>query len=197
MSPPELIRLDGIVLRRLRPEDAEVTVKAINENLDHLRPWLPWAGAEPRSLAAQLTWLERVDQAWAEDTEYAYGIFSPDGAGELYGGGGLHRRVGPEAIEIGYWLAARHTGRGYARALARALTEAALALPGIKRVEIHCDEANVRSAAIPKALGYRLDRVEEDGVHAPAESGRGMVWIYEQPSPGWGDAAAGRPAAAG
>ena len=153
-------------------------LKAINENLEHLRPWMPWAAGEPRTLAAQVEWLERVDEAWDQDAEYVYGIFSKDGVGELYGGAGLHRRLGPGALEIGYWLAAKHTGKGYARAAARALTEAALNLPGIKRVEIHCDQANTRSAAIPKALGYRLDRIEEDGVQAPGESGRGMVWIY-------------------
>ena len=186
MKPPELIRLEEIVLRRLRPEDAQVTLKAVNENLEHLRPWMPWASGEPRALAQQLEWLESVGRAWEDDREYAYGVFGPDGVSELYGGFGLHRRVGPEAIEIGYWLAARHTGKGYARAAARALTEAALALPGIRRVEIHCDEANLRSAAVPKALGYRLDRIEEDGVQAPAETGRGMVWIYEQPDPASG-----------
>jgi RimJ/RimL family protein N-acetyltransferase len=47
----------------------------------------------------------------------------------------------------------------------------------VTRVEIHCDEANTRSAAVARRLGYRLDRVEPRPVRAPAESGRGMVWI--------------------
>ena len=49
---------------------------------------------------------------------------------------------------------------------------------GLGRVEIHCDEANHRSAAIPRRLGYRLDRVEDDAIAAPGESGRSMVWVF-------------------
>jgi hypothetical protein len=36
-----------------------------------------------------------------------------------------------------------------------ALTTATLALPGVERVEIHCDEANVRGQAAVR-LGYRF-----------------------------------------
>ncbi|MEU6189370.1 hypothetical protein [Nocardia sp. NPDC047038] len=54
------------------------------------------------------------------------------------------------------------------------------ALPGVDRVEIHCDEANVRSAAVARRLGYRLDRIEPREKRAPAESGRGMYWVKER-----------------
>jgi len=64
-------------------------------------------------------------------------------------------------------------------AAARALTAAALALPGITSVEIRCDVANVASASVPRGLGYRLDRVVEDRITAPAEAGPLMVWITE------------------
>jgi RimJ/RimL family protein N-acetyltransferase len=46
------------------------------------------------------------------------------------------------------------------------------------RVEIHCDEANVRSAAVPRRLGYRLDRIEDDRVSAPGDLGRSMIWVW-------------------
>ena len=49
------------------------------------------------------------------------------------------------------------------------------------RVEIHCDEANVRSAAIPERLGYRLDRIEDDEIATPGETGRSMIWITTTP----------------
>ncbi|WP_282204335.1 GNAT family protein [Kitasatospora fiedleri] len=75
-------------------------------------------------------------------------------------------------------------GRGHPAA--RALTTLPAGLPTVDRVEIHCDEANLRSAAVARRLGYRLDRVEAAGVRAPAESGRGMVWAWDCP---------GRPAA--
>jgi RimJ/RimL family protein N-acetyltransferase len=69
------------------------------------------------------------------------------------------------------------TGRGYATACARALTQAGLALCDVVRVEIHTDEANAISAAVPRRLGYRLDRVDEVGppglTHTPGGSRSG------------------------
>jgi len=54
----------------------------------------------------------------------------------------------------------------------------------VSRVEIHCDEANVASSAIPRKLGYRLDRVSPYPPEAPGESGRRQIWIREPPSRG-------------
>jgi RimJ/RimL family protein N-acetyltransferase len=68
---------------------------------------------------------------------------------------GLYPRVGPRALEIGYWLAVAHTGRGLATASARILTEAAFATPNIDRVEMHVEAANVASSGVPRRLGYR------------------------------------------
>lgn len=109
-----------------------------------------------------------------------YGIF--DAEGTLLGAIGLHDRVGPRTLELGYWCHVSHTGRGVITRAADALTRIALTLPGIDRIEIHCDEANIRSAAVPRRLGYRLDRVEPREVRAPAETGRGMFWVADRQS---------------
>jgi RimJ/RimL family protein N-acetyltransferase len=60
-----------------------------------------------------------------------------------------------------------------------ALTGAALGLPGIDRVEIHHDAANVASGRIPAKLGYA--RLGEQPARdlwpsAPAETGTDVVW---------------------
>ena len=44
-------------------------------------------------------------------------------------------------------------------------------------VEIHTDEANLPSSAIPRRLGYRLERVDQVEARTPAETGRLQVWI--------------------
>jgi RimJ/RimL family protein N-acetyltransferase len=60
---------------------------------------------------------------------------------------------------------------------AKALTELGLGLPGVARVEIRCDAANLRSAAVPRRLGFRLDREEDGEILAPGDSGREQFWI--------------------
>ena len=107
--------------------------------------------------------------------------------GALAGAIGLHRRVGDGGIEIGYWIAERYTRRGFATAAAEAITSVALALSGVKRVEIHCDEANTASAAIPRKLGYRLDRIVSHEPEAPGETGRRMIWVRETADAGNAD----------
>ena len=90
-------------------------------------------------------------------------------------------RIGPGAIELGYWVHVDFIGRGYATTCRRALTRAGLALSDVVRVEIHTDEANAISAAIPRRLGYRLDRVDELPPEVPAHSGRQQIWVMECP----------------
>jgi RimJ/RimL family protein N-acetyltransferase len=93
---------------------------------------------------------------------------------------GSCRGSGPEPWRSGYWVDARFARRGIATAAAALLADTALSLEGIRRVEIHCDETNVASAAIPERLGYSLDRAQDVDRHAPSETGRDMVWILER-----------------
>jgi RimJ/RimL family protein N-acetyltransferase len=58
-----------------------------------------------------------------------------------------------------------------------ALTEAALSLQDINRVEIHTDEANIASAAVPRRLRYRLDRVDRKAPQALGGTGRKQIWV--------------------
>lgn len=173
---PERIELvgHGAVLRRYELDDVDSLYTAVEESRDHLRPFMPWADESRAELAAFVA--EAVAQ-WTSGSDRNYVITDAE-TGEQLGGCGLHARLGPGAMEIGYWLRAGATGRGLITAAAGALTDAALAADGITRVEIHCDEANVRSAAVPRRLGYRLDRIERDEITAPAEVGRSMIWIW-------------------
>ncbi|HKA83613.1 MAG TPA: GNAT family N-acetyltransferase [Acidimicrobiales bacterium] len=180
-SPPErLPTASGAVLRRARPSDAEAFAEAVADSLNHLRRWMPWAVPVATEVTVQRDRLVMADASWGDGSDYEFAILPPD-EGRIIGGCGLMRRIGPGAIEIGYWVHVDHTRRGHATAAAGALTEAAWALPDVERVEIHCDEANVASAAVPARLGYRLDRIEADEPTAPAVSGRSMIWIAERP----------------
>ncbi|MFF2748848.1 GNAT family N-acetyltransferase [Kitasatospora sp. NPDC058048] len=178
--PPERLRLPGgLWLRRRRSTHAAALNRAVRANLDHLRPWMEWAAEAPsRARTAELT--RAGAAAWEAGTDFMYLAGLDAEPGGVIGAFGLHGRIGPGALEIGYWVATGHVGRGIATTAAGALTEAALALPGITRVEIRCDRANGASAAVPRKLGYRLDRVAETAVRAPGETGRQLVWVMER-----------------
>jgi RimJ/RimL family protein N-acetyltransferase len=160
------------VLTRVREVDVAGFVEAAAANARTLRDWIPW-GDDPDYRA------ERIGAApgdWQEHQAYLYALRESD-HGPVVGGFSLHRRVGPDGLEIGYWLDEEHTGTGLATAAAGVLTEIALALPEVVRVEIHTDEGNLRSAAIPRRLGYRLDRVDDYPPRSEAETGRLQIWV--------------------
>lgn len=177
-APPDIVLAEHVVLRRVIPDDAAAVAGAVKASIDHLRPWMAWADDGAGSETAQQGRLEEAVQAWDDGREYRYAVL--DHAGHLVGLCSLHRRIGPGALEIGYWVHVDHVGRGIATAAARALTESALRLPDVERIEIRCDEANVASAAIARKIGYRLDRVDDKAPAAPGESGRNMVWVLER-----------------
>jgi RimJ/RimL family protein N-acetyltransferase len=165
-----------LVLRRVHTAQAEGIALAVGASLDYLKPWMAWAtrdAAEPR---IQRIRVAEADELWESGSDFIYSVLlRPDRTvvGEI----GLHRRVGEGGIEIGYWIDVRYAGRGLGTEAARMLTDVALALPGVTRAEIHCDEANQASAAIPRKLGYQLDRIDPHEPEAPGERGRRMVWV--------------------
>jgi RimJ/RimL family protein N-acetyltransferase len=175
--PPERIELDELVLRRERIGDAELIADAVRENLDRLRPWMPWATPDAAASSTQRERLITVEQCWEARSDFTF-LLLDAAETELLGIFGLHSRIGPTAIELGYWLSRTAVGKGHASSAANALTEVALELPDISRVEIHCDEANIRSERVAQRLGYRLDRIEPDEITAPGEVGRSMIWVY-------------------
>jgi len=174
-SPPETIEEPPIVLRRYRDSDLKAVLEAASTSSDHLKPWLAWASVEPLE-AGLKNFVSASIARFDRGEDFGYAIWDSDGS-TLIGGAGLHPRLGPGRIEIGYWVRDGWLRRGVASAAARALAIAAFELPDIEEVHIHCDEANVASAGVPRRLGFHLLRTVEDEANAPAEVGRSMEWV--------------------
>jgi ribosomal-protein-serine acetyltransferase len=169
--PDDLIERGPVTLRRHREEDADAVFQAVTESVNHLRPWMPWAADYTRQSAAEF--LARAAQDWEDGTEYSYAITT---GGTLAGGCSLMARIGPGALEIGYWVHRAYTRRGLATEASAALVEQAFRLPGIERVEIVHDELNIASGRVPRKLGFT-----EVGRRALAQpsargTGVGVVW---------------------
>jgi ribosomal-protein-serine acetyltransferase len=170
--PIEMVR-GPVLIRSWHQSDAGVLSRVIFENLDHLRPWMPWARELPDNRA-------KIRAAMGAFLLEA--VTRPDelvalvSGGDLAGGSGLHPRIGPGGFEIGYWVRKDFTRRGIATAAAGALTEQAFARPDIDRVEIRHDRANVASEGVPRRLGYALVGEEPSVVAAPEHSGVHLIW---------------------
>jgi RimJ/RimL family protein N-acetyltransferase len=176
MEPlPARLEHDGLVLRRWTVDDAELVGELVAANLEHLRPYMPWIEHEPLTLDARRELEREWDRAWADGGDVIMGIFEHDVA---VGSAGLHRRIGPGGLEIGYWVSADHLGKGIARRASEGLTSLAFTVPGIDRVEIHHDLTNVYSRRVPEQLGFHLVGKAKvpRAPQAPADTGVDLVW---------------------
>jgi len=153
LGPAYRIESERLVIRCYNPKDALYLQKAVQESVEHLRPWMPWVKDEPEELKVKIERLRVFRADFDLSKNYVYAVLDPYES-ELVGGTGLHPRVGSDAFEIGYWIHVNHVNKGYATEISAALTKVAFEIEHINRVEIHCDPNNIKSSAIPKKLGY-------------------------------------------
>lgn len=147
---------DRVLVRPYREGDAQALFEAVAESRNHLRPWLPFAD-EHQTLDESRNWIIQQAANWILRDDLALSIWEK-ASGRYLGGIGLHPHdweIG--YFEIGYWVRALAEGYGYITEAVRLLTNYALDSLKANRLEIRCDELNVRSATVPKRLGYLLE----------------------------------------
>jgi len=179
---PSRIELDNVILREQSVDDAPALAQAISHSREQLRLWLPFANDDQAvTEAAQRQYLERVNEQRTSRTLFPYTITTHDGtfAGFIE----VRPRPEPGRVSIGYWLDQRFWGRGLITSAAQALIDAALEIPEIDSVEIRCDQANDRSVAVARRLGFTLVETRDHSIDAPGYTGRFMVWRKTRSDP--------------
>ncbi|MBN2550138.1 MAG: GNAT family N-acetyltransferase [Anaerolineales bacterium] len=170
------IQTDRLVLRCWNPADAQLMKTAVDESLEHLLPWMPWAADEPQEIEQKIEILRRFRGEFDLGQNFIYGIFNIDET-RVIGGTGLHPRIGEQALEIGYWIHKDFINQGLATEASAALTKVAFTLCSVRRVEIHCDPANVRSASVPRKLGYTHEATLRKRLSGPeGQLADEMIW---------------------
>ena len=153
LNPAYRIETRRLVIRCYAPDDAQMLADSITESVEHLKPWMPWAHAEPEPFEAKEERVRRFRGMFDLQQDYIYGIFNKDET-RLLGGTGLHTRLGPEQLEIGYWIHKDFANQGFVTESTAALVKVAFEIVRVHRVEIHCDPRNFASAAVPRKLGF-------------------------------------------
>ena len=175
INPAYRIITPRLLIRCYNPADAGMLADAVTESLDHLLPWMPWAAAEPEPLSMKVERLRRMRSNFDLNIDYVYGIFNPENT-LLLGGTGLHTRLGAGALEIGYWIHKDFINQGYATESSAALTRVAFEIYKVNRVEIHHSVNNIRSASVPRKLGFTCEatlRKRSSTIGQPSDQ---MIW---------------------
>jgi RimJ/RimL family protein N-acetyltransferase len=100
--------------------------------------------------------------------------------GAIRGMLGLHRRGGPDELEIGYWLDDAATGRGLMTEACAMAVEVGFSFEGIDVIEILHDRANLRSGAVPQRLGFARTAAFTATPAARLESGIKVRWCLRR-----------------
>lgn len=155
--PPHLAT-ERLLLRCPTEHDAQAVNAAVCESLDDLKPWMPWAQAEP-SLAQSRADCRKLQARFLLREELTMFIFEreADGSeGRFIGGSGLHRiRWDVRCFEIGYWCRTSMQRQGFVGEAVVALSEFAFGLLQAQRVEIRMDDGNERSRRVAERAGFR------------------------------------------
>ena len=157
MSDESFTELAGerVVLRRFQP--ADVTEFVAYRSSPAVARYQSWDAPYPREEG------ERFVQAIAHD--------HPDTAGEWFQFAAALRATGqligdcaampladdPRQCEIGFTLAERYQGHGYATEAARLLIGYLFTVRGKHRIIAYCDPRNAPSAAVLERLGMRRE----------------------------------------
>ena len=160
-----------VTLRRLDSNDAAAFGDLVIANIDHLRPFMPWAANEPTTLAQRRELIDTWARESAAGRDASYGTFV---GSTIIGACGLHRRSpDPDRLEVGYWIGADHCGNGFATELTFVLAEEAFGHEEIAFLDLYCDDANASSASVAERAGFRLIDVSPDpeSRNAPGQTG--------------------------
>lgn len=132
--------------------DAEPLSDLVRSEVEHLRPWMPWA--DSASPEEQRQFIEqRALGHLATGAGFDAGLWLH---GELVGSIGLFNVDEARSRgEVGYWIARHAQGRGLVTRAVRRVLQRCFGELGFERVEIRCDVANHRSRAVPERLGFR------------------------------------------
>ena len=149
----EPLATERLLLRPLRPDDAEAIHRLVNDwEVVRMLSQLPFP--YPRALADQ--WIASTLEQIERGSGYHLGITGQEGGREmLIGCIGLRLDMAPGVGRLGYWIGRRFWGHGVATEAAARLSRWALANLDLDRLEAHVAVDNPASASVLRRAGFR------------------------------------------
>lgn len=174
---PEVIRADRILLKKHKVDMAETMFACVEQDRARLQRFLPWTEFT-KTVEDERHYIESTIERWERYELFDYGIFKLENE-EFMGNVGVHTiNWLNSCCELGYWIAGEFEGQGYMSEAVAALTNASHEF--FNRVEIRCDPANRRSAAVPENLGFHFEGHLKKNVYMDGEYRDSLVYSHLQ-----------------
>lgn len=150
---PTELRGERVLLRPFRDEDVPALWEAVDLSRQHLRPWMPWVHDHIGPEFSR-EYVRKMQARWTLCEDFSMGVWRHSD-GRLLGASGLHRiDWSVPVMESGYWLRPDAEGKGYVTEAVRLLVRFAFDHLRAERLEIRCDTNNLRSAGVPRRVGF-------------------------------------------
>lgn len=144
----------NIILQQLHVRDAKNLFNFVDKNRDHLKKWLNWVNFI-QTVEHEKKYLENLSQDTRKAVSIDLGIWYED---EIIGSIGLINidRMNKTAM-LGYCLDADYQHMGIVSDCCRKLLIYAFKELGLHRIEIKIAQNNLRSKAVARRLGFKLE----------------------------------------
>lgn len=157
-EPPTrpLIRTQNLILRAPQANDYAAWALLRTESRAFLTPWEPVWNEDDLTRTSFRLRVKRAAREIAADE--AYSLFLLDARNETLLGGltlGLVRRGVAQACTLGYWMGARHAGKGHMSEAVRGALRFAFQDLALHRVEAACLPSNEPSRRLLERVGFR------------------------------------------
>lgn len=150
-----LIETDRLVIRPPKLEDAKPINIAINQSLNEIARWMPWA-SDP-SLKTTEEFINRGIQYWSEPNPKELPmVIELKTTGEIISASGFNEKsdFSVPMFETGYWINTKHAGNGFITEAIIALTRFAFEYLSAVRVQICAQRENIKSINVAKRAGF-------------------------------------------
>lgn len=164
--------------RRLKPTDTLALSKVIRKSRKSLMNYLQWADNSANWGFAQIQkWVMKHINSTDPYRDHFVFLINKEIVGMC-----STAPVGiPDQIQLSYWVADGHQGKGIGTAMAVTIEDFAFRVIGWSAVQINHDATNRASGKIPQKLGYQWNGTFEGDNFARSETGFWYSWIKYRP----------------
>lgn len=166
LDVPMPIRTPRLLIVAPDPKYAEGVFNAKMESMPHLLEWMAWAVGDQGTAEDQRERFIKWQSKFLLREEFPMLVYTHEGEFVAATGiKGINWDI--PRCDIGYWCRSSMQGRGYVTEMANALTRFAFEVLKMRKVTIHVDKKNMKSAAVAERLGYLHEYDDLGGMIKP------------------------------
>jgi ribosomal-protein-serine acetyltransferase len=158
--PAEIPVDDLVCLKKLQLRSSDTIFRAVDQNREHLRKWLPFVDLTLRKEDTE-NFIKSILHNHCPKKDIVYEIWmKKDFAGLI-----ALKEIDAwnKRSEIGYWLLPRFERLGLITRSCKALLDLSFGTLDLNRIQIKAAIGNARSCLVPERLGFKMEGVERNG----------------------------------